>query len=403
MNINKDNIPAPLRLQRVKCPCCREFVDVVSLPEITSRMYFPKEKEDDQHVTFWEWKNPAFRHINPYYYDIHICPKCSFSDFRDEFVNPAINPSNKAAVIKEKFMEESQRANSLVPVFSKKVIPVEMDFSQAVYLYLLTIYIQELLPGPSPQENPRLSRDWKKLARLYLRTSWLFREQAGVKTGEKKPKGHVFDIRSGIEQFLRGMVFLKTSIESFISSMELQQKFEKENNIFKRDIFLNYRANLQRIVSLYSLVNKSALRIREINVEHIEFLKKKMPHMESPLMDFKEELFAFRSSWPGMPTDESECLKKAAEYFRLAADNDRYLSDLEALKMIEFGLMLLSRAKLREELEALFKVFMKRSSDVRTAYMRKKSQAKSMVDQENISVELNKINKVVQDVTYLYK
>ena len=71
--------------------------------------------------------------------------------------------------------------------------------------------------------------------------------------------------------------------------------------------------------------------------------------------------------------------------------------------MLEFGIMLLSRARLKKEKEELFKIFMRRASDIRASYMKKKAGTKSMVDQEMFNAEINKVNKVIQDVSFIVK
>ena len=81
----------PFYLKSIRCPCCKTNQKIFFLPDVTSRLYFAKEIEDDKHVIKWQWKNPSFSHINPYYYYILMCPTCSYCDLQDEFINPEIN------------------------------------------------------------------------------------------------------------------------------------------------------------------------------------------------------------------------------------------------------------------------------------------------------------------------
>ena len=73
------------------------------------------------------------------------------------------------------------------------------------------------------------------------------------------------------------------------------------------------------------------------------------------------------------------------------------------LRLLEFGIKLLMRAKLKKTLDSLFKIFVKRASDIRSGLMKKKSSAKSMVDNEKYDSEIRKVNNIIQEMSYLYK
>ena len=202
---------------------------------------------------------------------------------------------------------------------------------------------------------------------------------------------------------LKGVATIKTGLEGLIKNLEDQQNFEKEKKIYKRDIYLNYKANLQRVVSLFNQIKSSSVNLKEVNDGHMRIFKEKSPLMGASFYEFKDTLLQLTDIWPDIPTSEIDCLKRAADHFQLAADNDRYLSEIEGIRMLEFGIMLLSRARLKEELKNLYGVFMRRASDIRGVYMKKKAGTKSMVDQEMFNAEITKINKIIQNANFFYK
>ena len=86
-----------------------------------------------------------------------------------------------------------------------------MNFEKGVYLHLLAIYAQELLAGPEPQDNPRMSRDWKKLARLYLRTAWMFREENPEEDKSSSEQDFLFKLQSSIDSLIDNQEKIKTN------------------------------------------------------------------------------------------------------------------------------------------------------------------------------------------------
>ena len=401
--MNNKKIKPPLRLKKMKCPCCNEFVDVVLLPDLTSRLYWPKKKGKDQHISLWEWKNPAFEHINPYFYSIIYCPKCFFADFREEFIKSDINPSNKAKIIHDQLSKEKEKKESLINIFVEKITIEKMDFEKAIYIHLLAIAIQELLQGPEPQENPRFSRDWKKLARLYLRTAWLFREKDSGMAVKDSQEGHFLKLREKIHLFHKKVDSLKTDMEDIINLMSYQQNHEKQKNIFDKNVYLGYQSSIKESIGVYNKIKKAAIGLKEKNESHFSIVKDKVPMEDEKIYDFKASLKSYNDLWPNIPTSEIDCMNISAQYFQLTADNDRYISNIEGLKMLEFSINILISKGLKEKVHHIYKVFSKRASDLRSGFMKKKSSAKSMVDTENIESSLKSINSIIQDVSFAYK
>lgn len=403
MNDNKTPAP-PFYLKNTVCPNCRKNVKVFFLPDVTSRLYYPKEKETDLHVTRWEWKNEKFSHINPYYYDLLLCPECCFCDLRDDFLSPDINLFNKVHSIRKIFLKDKERTKSLIPAFVKHISLNHLDFRQAVYFHLLAIYIQELLPGPLPQEDPRMNRDWKKIGKLYLRTSWLLREQR-LKEGSALPEniGYLNQLKESIESLHLKNTDLKKNIENVLNFLKKQQNYEIAQNKENHDVYTQYKIYLQSLVQNYHKMHTGIEHLRNEYSTHCSFSQENNKIENSSIKKMKNELMEYQSIWAELDFDETGLLRKAVEYYSLASSSDSTLSDYNGLSLLEFCLRLLKMYELKEEKDSLLMLFSKRSSNIRSILMKKKSKAASRIKRAEIDAEIRKISNLIQDVSFKYK
>ena len=388
----------PFYLKNITCPCCKKAQKVFFLPDVTSRLYFSKEKEDDQHVTQWEWKNPAFSHYNPYYYDILICPECSFCDLREEFISPEVNPSNRTHSLRDVFLKEKSKKESLISIFASKIDPEKMDFKMAVYLHLLAIYIQYLLPGPEVQDNPSLNRDWLKIGKLYLRLSWIFREESGKSPQSKSVQGFLSEGAAGADQLLRTISSGKMVLDNIFDTIMKQKQLDLEQKIFNEDVYRKYHSCFEYLNNNTGNMMLVVKSLKELIVSHFssqggEVLKNDLSTLANEVMDYSV-------LWPEVPNDENTSLKKSMEYYSLAAENDSSMSAVAGLQLLEFCMKVLKVSGRKDELDEMIKLFGRRSSNVRSMLMKKKS---ANPDNGQIDLDLKKISTLMSDVSFLYK
>ncbi len=152
---------------KIKCPFC-ETESVQRY--IKSRMVQPDIIEEDSHVATYKWDNPEFVNIRPNFYHVWHCPTCHFCDEKEVFRGED-KSGGKLEMIKEKLLIYSRMPNSLIARLGEAIHFEHDNYSvdSALAAHLLAIYEQELL-------SPNM-RQYAKLARFYLRTSWLFREK----------------------------------------------------------------------------------------------------------------------------------------------------------------------------------------------------------------------------------
>jgi hypothetical protein len=133
-------------------------------------MYTEAETEDDHFPVRYRWELEQYQELRPYYYHIWYCPHCHFAEEKEVFRGED-TLDGKLEMLKDKLLIESRRPNGLMSRLGEQVDYEQsfIDWSSALAAHILAIFIQEQL---SP--NMRLNG---KLARLYLRTAWLYREQ----------------------------------------------------------------------------------------------------------------------------------------------------------------------------------------------------------------------------------
>jgi uncharacterized protein (DUF2225 family) len=148
------------------CPICeRETVNRY----VKSKMFTPLEMDGDRFVKTYRWELPQYEGLRPTYYHVWHCPHCHFCEEKEVFRGED-DLSGKIDLLKDKLLIEMRRPNNIMATLGEHIdfYAERVSWGSALAAHILAIHIQELL---SP--NTRLSG---KLARLYLRTAWLYRE-----------------------------------------------------------------------------------------------------------------------------------------------------------------------------------------------------------------------------------
>lgn len=149
------------------CPICeREALNRY----IKSKMFTPVETEDDQFVLRYRWELEQHSHLRPEYYHVWHCPHCHFCDEKEVFRGED-DLSGKLDILRDRLLIEARRPDGVFVRLGQLIDSQsdELSWSSALAAHILAIYTQNQL-----STNMRLTG---KLARLYLRTAWLYREQ----------------------------------------------------------------------------------------------------------------------------------------------------------------------------------------------------------------------------------
>jgi len=165
-------LQSPFIRKTVKCPACHHPY---------GQRYFRKglfvagKEEPDHFVAEFQWLNDKTEQVHPPYYFVCYCPKCFYSDTIEDFSDPWRTDFGPYVV--KYFRRILKSGDPFKDALGARVDYEHMDFQSALHLHLLALYAQ-MLPPPDLQ-------DAYKIARLYLRVAWLYRESP---LGEAPPR-----------------------------------------------------------------------------------------------------------------------------------------------------------------------------------------------------------------------
>lgn len=182
----------------VACPACGARTTQL---EFKTGMVAEEEREADQHVTRYRWLRPDVPPLHPPYYALAHCPECAFADFKEDFAEPGRLRDNRVRLLAPKLAPERARHGSVIATLHADLAGGPLDFPKALRRHLLAIAIQELLPEDR--------QDHLKLARLYLRTAWLYREQADPTQPAVQDAAGL----AALDQYAAGLRDVQTALE----------------------------------------------------------------------------------------------------------------------------------------------------------------------------------------------
>lgn len=152
----------------VVCPVCKNSF---KLRFANPKLYAASGRDDDRRITGYTWGQGIETDVVPHYYMVAQCPGCLYADLKDNFENPqhtvkTVKMAEARQSLDFKKVMILKKLHRLVP--DNEALPIEAAFA----MHLTAIYCA-LMPGDKEYI------DHNKLGRLYLRLSWLHREQSG--------------------------------------------------------------------------------------------------------------------------------------------------------------------------------------------------------------------------------
>jgi hypothetical protein len=155
----------PFVIKEIPCPACgakypQRFFKI--------RSFIPKTKESDQHVTEYSWMQSDLRQVHPPYYFLFFCPKCYFADASEDFSKPQTVDNSRW--ILDSFKRAGGPDNPVIRFLGDRISYDEITFESSLAMHMLSTY-EQLLSSKDMLNN-------YKVARLFLRIAWLYREQA---------------------------------------------------------------------------------------------------------------------------------------------------------------------------------------------------------------------------------
>ena len=140
-------------------------------------VFVVEETEPDQHALRYRWAGDHVQRVNPLYYALFFCPHCFYADVAEDFGKP-FETEARAATLKA--FKKAGPDDTLLQLVGQHIDYDDLDSDAALRLHFMAVLIHSRIEEEL--------QDAYKLARLYLRIAWLYREQehglpAGLEAG----------------------------------------------------------------------------------------------------------------------------------------------------------------------------------------------------------------------------
>lgn len=288
----------------VVCPVCKNLYKI-HYPN--PRMYVASGRDSDHRVTGYTWTQGVQTDEIPHYYAVAQCPQCLFADFRENLESPKQG-------MKEIKLYETRRNMDFKKVLIlrklKRLISEEkINIKGAICLHLSALYIA--------LQAPKEHWDYNKLGRLYLRTSWLFKELRGD-SFEPEPIEKDNTPSLSLDKLCKTIEGMQSSLNGFLSDLvDLRKygnarseelKLPSDNNPYN-SITTSLEFKVKEIQTLLEMVQQSAMRDTKGDLIIIPAT------FTITDTDLQEVLNDIESKWQDFPGNEEVCVRRAIEAF----------------------------------------------------------------------------------------
>jgi hypothetical protein len=193
--------------KNVVCPVCKNGFGM-KFPN--PKLYAAARRDSDRRVTAYTWAQGIQTDIVPHYYAIIQCPQCMFADLKEALENPR-NSAKERTVHDARNKLDFKKVMILKKL--RRLAPDQgnLNLDGAISIHLAALYCA-LLPGNEEDI------DHNKLGRLFLRLSWLYREQKG-EVPEADEKNGEAGASQVLEKLYRGVEGLQSGLSGFFDDV----------------------------------------------------------------------------------------------------------------------------------------------------------------------------------------
>lgn len=340
----------PYFIKQISCPVCGSQNVHHYLKD---NQYIVQQKDIDQYPLKYDWYNPRYKKYNPLYFFLFYCNNCHFADERFSYMNPyKYNDHQKFSILKT-IHKERYLSDETIDFLSQYISYPEMDYTSAINLHLLALYIQM---GPSDSRY----QDEEKIARFAHRLGWLFRENVyvGAYSEEEEIINQFTMMYENYQSsFLQTLASFERLKEWWADRLKKEEAGEEKSvlSTFELDL-LKGEKEISRLLDHLLLQNPGLYEIitkfREKYVQTSRLVLNEPFHEYTSYFAFLQQL---KQLWPLAPVDEISALNLAAEYYKKLLKKDTFTGEtIKLYKTFELIMALYQKMNLsREELEML--------------------------------------------------
>ncbi len=311
----------------VTCPICAgQFPSY----KFKAGLYAVLDKETDQHPKSYKWTDPEFSSINPLHYSMWRCPKCFFTDFSENFEKKT---DSKILAMRKLYKPAEILA---IPFMSEILRYTDINipsFETTVNLYLTAAFINEIPTRPE-------DKSYFKLARIYLRIAWLYREKYGaadsaLESIRLKQMFKNFDEIDANYTKLEGSV---TKLLSIIKNrlLEIYGGEVPMNNPYYANIS-GFLSGIKNIPASLGKIKTTAVLDQQGKLSGDSSAAGNHPYYNFP--SFNDFLMSLMPHWPDLPLNEKAALALAVKNYTLSYTNEDFFDTpekrLNAVDLIE--------------------------------------------------------------------
>ena len=285
----------------VQCPVCSVRVP---LKYPNSRLFVVDTRDSDTRVISYRWLEGYSDTTVPHYHPVWQCPQCYFAAFNESILNP------KGA--KENYLRESFKALPGEEMFwmaelHKLVPPGEIDLQGAFAKHIIGAYAAQL---PEVEK-----RDHAKLARMYLRIAWLYREAEEMAGGGGANLGSLSEMYATSGTFRGTVSQVKNEMANLIEAAKKRIKERAD-----RGITLNpYTKVIQNLhVRVTEIAKLSDMLESAVETDSKTLTSSAASSASAALANIKKATLEVKNHWPEVPVNEQEAMQKAIEAFERA-------------------------------------------------------------------------------------
>ena len=310
----------PFLVRPTECPNCKVKS---SQRLIRKRAVLPIQKESDQHVTEYKWSSPKIQQVHPAFYFLHYCEKCHYTDTIEDFAEPDGNEYSRWTL--KCHADALRTQDKAIDLIVSQINYEDIDFDSAIRIHYLATYIQLLSPSDV--------LDNYKIARLFLRIAWLYREQAAETGVHDSINGQLSDSNS------------RTSIvgafdEQVQSAFGVSSKWDSMRTAIKRDLEtrldeeeIAFQSELDDVNEAIESMLQRLHIAKKAYIQHVTAEEESIGNREID-SDYALKDPAFLAKlklvWPTAPETEVEAMRLAIRYFEKALSQDPRLDSMEA-------------------------------------------------------------------------
>lgn len=291
--------------KNVICPVCKNSFQ---LKYPNPKLFAASGRDDDRRVTGYTWAQGIQTDLVPHYYAVLQCPQCLFADLKELLENPRKHS-------KDRMVYDARNNLDFKKVLNLKklhrMVPDQgnLNLDGAIAIHLTAIYCALL---PENEEDI----DHNKLGRLFLRLSWLYREQKGDipdSSGEEGEDGSevldqlygkVEELQSSLSGFFDDTAAVRDLVRKRAAELGLPP--EGDNNPYW-PILASIGDKLMETQTLMEMLSQSAISDKKGTLP--------VSGISGNDEGVQKLLGAIASQWPEMPRTEETCVRNAVAAF----------------------------------------------------------------------------------------